>query len=128
MSRGRRWSGAEVGSDNQDLVAGMTRGVSLDAADHALRVIFRSNARFWSRQVEPVKFERAKPHVRMRIGESRDHRSPLEVDDFSLGRSSAQDFRVGPHGINASTCDGQRLGPRSFWIAGVDMSVNQNGV
>ena len=129
LMRGSRGRGrAEVGPDKQNLIVGMARGESLDPADHTLGIVFRSDARFGSRQIQPVKLQRAEPHVSVIIGESRNHRSPLKIDDFGLGGSSAQDLLVGSNGINASAGDGQRLRPRSFWIAGVDVSVNQNRV
>src|SRR5271157_3651527 len=80
MGRGRWRGSAEVGSDNQNLIVGMARGVSLDPLDHAFGIVFWSNARFRRREIQPVEFERAEPHVSMRIGESRNDGPPLKIN------------------------------------------------
>src|SRR5437773_3545103 len=64
----------------------------------------------------------------VRIRKSRNHGSPLQIDNFRFGRPLAQNLPVRPHGVNATAANCQRLYPRSFWIAGVDVSVNQNRV
>src|SRR5260370_38802612 len=62
------------------------------------------------------------------IRKSRNHRSPLQIDNVGFGRPPAQNLPVRPHGVNTAAADCQRLYPRSFWIAGVDVSMNQNRV
>src|SRR5258708_39731376 len=62
------------------------------------------------------------------IRKSRNHRSPLQIDNVGFGRPPAQNLPVRPHGVNTAAADCQRLYPRSFWIASVDVSVYQNRV
>ncbi len=84
---GRR-SRVEVRTNNQHFAIGTISGVSLDPLDKLLRLI-GSNRALRRRQVESVKFQAAEPHVHMRIRNSRDHGSSLEVDDLGLRSASA---------------------------------------
>src|SRR5690349_13576081 len=82
---GRR-GGAEVGAHNQYLAIRSARGISLDFACQLFWIVLRRDASFGSREIEPVKFQPAKPHVGMRIGDSRNHSPAVEIDELRLAR------------------------------------------
>src|SRR5579863_5431448 len=106
----------------------MTRGISFKLSDQSFWVVFWSDAVFGNREVEAVEREGAIPHVGVAVGKTRDDGSPLEVDDYRVGRLSAQNFLIGTDCVDASAGDGQRLGPGGLWIAGIDVAVDEQGV
>src|SRR5271168_347209 len=126
---GSGWSfRPEVSSRKQNLVVRMVRGIFLEPGYQNIGIVFRSDAGFRNREIQSVERERSQPHVGVIVGESRNDCPTLKIDDFGLSGLSAKNLRIGPDRINASADDGQRLCPRSFWIAGVDVSVKQNRV
>src|SRR5580658_6885376 len=102
MPRSRWWLGTKVCPHKQNLVVRMVRSILLEPGNQNIGIVFRSNAVFRNREIESVESERPHPHVGVIIGESRNDRPSLKIDDLGLCGSVGQDFLVAPYSINAS--------------------------